>query len=210
MASQSKKRLNTIHNRLIKKSKNSEPRGVLEREDIEIVIEDEAGMTDEVVEKYWNQLKKRNKMEEHEQGWKVKEKEKRENLELAGDTVSVQIMIDKKLREEADRQGINFSNIAEEAIADRLMSREEYVKKITNHEVDEKEAEVIVRFARNNLTESLPPIGHNKKLDDKATRLLNGWREIYEDVYNLDNIMDEYDSEIKRLRKIAYKYDVRR
>lgn len=138
--------INEIHREIWQETDEN---NYIEADQIEKVIKKNAGYS--VVDKYWEGLKEFDKIKQvnGEQKWKV-EKPKTE-LDVSGEMTSKHIKAPKEVIEEADKLGINYTQVLTQAILDEINSKQRYMEEVFEEDFTEEEVDYIFTLVKENL-----------------------------------------------------------
>lgn len=209
MKSQSLKKLDLIHQEIFEKSREEDEENKISRDKIRRVIEDVAGMTDSIVEKYLGLLKDRDRISELEEDVFVVEApgDVEADVDLTDKSAQVQVTIDQNVKDMAKEQGLNISQVTEDALLDRLVDWQDFFKKTLNEELSEKEVEFVRRLANHpeNLQDS--EAVHPAHIDHEEYKRRRGKlrREIYREVFGENYPEKPLNEYIDDLRKVAFR-----
>jgi post-segregation antitoxin (ccd killing protein) len=192
MGAKTEAKIRQIQKTLLEKSEENGERNIIEEETLEKTIKVQAGYT--VVDKYKDAMLERDILFDLDDGqYFIEEFRTPTGIELSGSNTQVQISVDKNIVEAANQQGLNKSQIAEEALADALMGKSEYIKHETGEEVTEREAEFIFELARRGLQNRT---GDPQELAQKSRKR----RKIYREMFDVEK------ERVEELRQAAFNY----
>jgi len=190
--------LKNMHRSIWKKAQEEDPYREVEAEDVTDVIHENQGYDRRTVNKWWRLLRQKGVIEEVPRlgRYKVEEPEG-ELIESVGNITKKRVNIDSELVEGAENLGIELSALLNEALASEVASQREYVSKLLDQSFSEAEADYVFEIVKNNLFKKSTRPEVEAKVDDQR-------RNIYKDVFGVDNISEDEYEHLDNLRKRAF------
>lgn len=193
------KTLEQIHRELWEKSRQTEPYRELPPEEIKKTIKQNAGLDQRTVKKYWEELQQLERIEEVPRlgRWKIKEPEKTDTIDRAGNQTRINLRIDQGLKQAAENLGINISATVNHALAQQVGGIEQYVTQLTGQQLSEQEADYAFKLVTQQL--------HKKKGSQEAEAKIDQQRRnLYKKTFNKEQVDEEDYEHLENLRLQAW------
>lgn len=197
------KTLNSIHRNLWKKSQEEDPFGQVERDQIRIAIEEEAGVSSKTFKRYFDALQRHDKIEQDRNlrqlgRWKVKEPDAEVKMSSSGKKEQTLISLDTEIKRVAKSNGLNISTVTEKAIAEALGERRDFVNRLIGGSYTDEETEFMYKLVIHDLY-SKAVSTRQSEADRQEQR-----KELYTNVFDVDEVSQDDVDRIEALRKRAF------
>lgn len=192
------KTLEEIHRELWEKSRQQEPFNQLDQEEVTKTIKQNAGLDTRTVDKYWEELKTLDRIEEIPRlgRWRISQPRQTE-IENTGKRARINIRVDQGLKNAAEQLGINMTSLLNKALSKEVSDTKNYVGKVLNANVSEQEADYIFNLVTQDLYRKKPSKEAEAKVDKQR-------RQVYKNTFNIQEVDSETYEHLEQLRLQAW------